>query len=108
VERPWLGKAVLYDNVPDAVVPKEIFGDENVVNMSKFFDWVGNRAFPENRVDKDKLIKELGLSCYSSLGVSMELNCSLMTDQYWVRIEDSDNYYEKCATGRAGIEPISW
>ncbi len=99
----------LVENIPDWLIPKELYTrGRRVVTMEELMVWCEERAFPENRVDRDILLSELGLDRYDRWNIAKALRASLMTDFYWVAFKKTDQYKTHSARGRAGFEPVKW
>ena len=70
--------------------PQELFGfTKREVTFVEFVDWVGQRCFPRERLDADRLLKKLGLKEYDPMAI-VERTKGVITaqDEIWI---DFDN-----------------
>ena len=83
--RPQLRMEVC-DGIRKSILPADLFrfGTLKSVPISVFYAWAEQRCFPENRVDAEELLAELGLEKYDPLQIVMKTNARLITDNFWV------------------------
>ena len=79
-------KVVAVDSVEQNDLPLGLFGlKSREVNYLDFLDWVKTRCFPENRVDKDNCLRELGLDKYDALEIVRRTGARMFyLDNIWV------------------------
>lgn len=76
----------------DIDYPFDLFGPRGFhkkeVGYLEFTKWFKSRAFPEERVGVEVLLKELGLKEYSAIKVAMHYEGRLASDDISVKWED--------------------
>lgn len=65
--------------------------------------WVKNRIFPENRVNKEKLLKLMGLTRYDALAIVKYTRVCLMEDPFWIAFKEDDTFRSNTIRGEAGL-----
>lgn len=70
--------------------PLSLFGfEKREVSMQEFVKWTKTRCFPESRIDKEDLLKELGLDRYDTWEIVKKTRGELYAiDEFWI---DFDN-----------------
>ena len=99
---------VLMPGIPAACTPFGLFRDSNEVPMLDVIKWFEDRAFPEERVDCERLLDELGLDRYDAWEIVKKTRGTLMTDYFWLKIEPGDTYENCSLRGAAGFAPVSF
>lgn len=66
--------------------PLSLFGYKKTeVTMQEFVDWVTKRCFPEERVDAQDVLREIGLEKYDAWEIVKRTNAVLTGfDDFWV------------------------
>lgn len=79
----------LKDGIEEYKIPRELFFNTNQVEWERFMSWLEQRVFSQERCDLDAL---LGGSEFNVLNIVKETKASLATDDYWVKINDDDQF----------------
>lgn len=97
----------LRENIPRKYIPFGLFVNSDTENMATVTNYFCERAFPENRVDCKKLLNKLGLKRYDEWEIIKITRAVLITDGWWMKMEETDNYYDCTWRGWQGWKPAS-
>ena len=90
----------LEPNIDKGDVPFGLFTDSDTEDVNAVWDWfTEDRVFPENRVDCKELLKEMGLDFYDPWAIVKKTGGSVMTDPWWLRVEDDWTYENHTVRG---------
>ena len=98
----------LKEGVPEKYIPKDLFLDRLQVSSLELIKWIEDRVFPEERTDCDTLLKELGLDRYDAWEIAKKTRGTLMTDYFWLKVNEDDKYETHSIRGLAGIPPVQF
>ena len=66
-------------------------------------EWLKERVVPENRINVKKLLHILGLKKYDYIELAQITRATLMSDPYWLAMEEGDTFSTKSLRGRLEI-----
>lgn len=72
---------------------------EDSCSYTQFKGWLSKRAFPPSRDDASKLLAELGLTEYNIIPIIEKTRGSLATDDWWIKVNPSDDFYRDTLRG---------
>lgn len=76
---------IAVEGVSQFELPISLFGwCKRKVDMISFIKWASERCFPEDRVDADKHLKDLGLDRYDGWEIVKFTNAKMPPDPFWV------------------------
>lgn len=79
-ENPKLVRTDSKKNPPMGLFNK----DENEVGFDKFYNWIVDRAFPEERIGAEELLAKMNLKKYNPIDIVKITNARQFADSYWV------------------------
>lgn len=100
-------KYKLRENIPRKYIPFGLFVNSDTEDMVTVVNYFCDRAFPENRVDCKRVLKRLGLKRYNEWKIIKRNRAVLITDGWWMKMDEDDNYYKCTWRGWQGWEPAS-
>ncbi len=83
----------------------EIETTEDIYDDVEF--WCEERVFPPNRMGKNKLLKILGLKRYNHIDIVRITRASMMTDGYWLVLDESDTFTNNTLRGKMNPESFN-
>lgn len=74
------------EGIPQHLLPIALFGwDKRRVSMLEVIDWASSRCFPPDRVDADRILKEMGLDRYDPWEIAKITKAKLISeDKFWI------------------------
>lgn len=97
----------LIDGVLPEHIPMGLFRNGKTEQTINVFEWLRQRAIPENRTDIDDILKILGMDRYDDWGIVKLTGGTLMTDPFWIRFKDDWTYYNHTTRGVFNLNPIN-
>ena len=70
-------------------------------------EWINRRVFPKTRMNKDNLLKEMGLSEYDQIEILKWNMGTCAKDQFWIKFEDVE-FEDICPNYRAVLNNKFW
>lgn len=81
---------------PVVIIDNRALPDRNSTPAHQdIIHWLSDRVFPEDRQGAYFLLHQLGLTHYDPWEIAKSTNASVLTDNYWMSTDPTDEYEDK-------------
>lgn len=96
-------RMVLEENIDIFYIPLDMFSrGRKEIPLIEVVDWLDDRVFPSERMDAEKLLKQLELKEYNVYKIAEITRASMLEDGWWIAFHEGDNYREHSIRGKSG------
>lgn len=93
---------VLEPDLPEILIPQDLFLGRDRVSIFEVAAWVEERVFPPDRIGVKRLLRSLKLKQYDAWEIALKTRACLMEDGFWLKVHVSDTYESHTIRGRFG------
>lgn len=91
---------IKHDKIDEMWLPEIIRFAGNIDMRIVIDEWFKDRVFPSNRINLKNTLKIFGLKRYNHIEIAKQTRGSLMSDGWWIAMEENDSYTKNSARGK--------